>query len=68
MLEFIGAAGVILAALTALFLPLALALLVTPAWLWLYVIYVLIIGIFACLVVSSRYDDAAQKGTHNDET
>lgn len=67
MLEFIGAAGIIIAVLVALFLPVALAFFVSPVWLWLYMVYALIILIFACLVTASRQEQEQEREDMNDD-
>ena len=70
--QLIGILGVTCAGLIALFLPLILALTVSPVWLWSYLIYVLIILIMACMYAAHEADNVKnQRGGDddgNDET
>lgn len=67
--QLIGILGVTCAGLIALFLPVILALTVSPAWLWSYLIYGLIILIMACMYAAHEEEAANQKGGDgNDET
>ena len=56
VLAAIGFLSVMLSTTVTLLLPIALAFWVHPAWLWLYALYVFIVGTFACIIVGSDAD------------
>lgn len=74
MMEFfavIGAINAMFASCIALVLPIVLALWVSPVWLVLYILYFVLIGLFACIVAGSESDRRSSKtrkpGDHDDE-
>lgn len=56
VLAAIGFLSVMLSTTVTLLLPIALAFWVHPAWLWLYALYVFIVGTFACIIAGSDAD------------
>ena len=56
ILAAIGFLSVMLSTTVTLLLPIALAFWVHPAWLWLYALYVFIVGTFACIIAGSDAD------------
>lgn len=64
MMEFfavIGAINVMLAACIALVLPIVLALWVSPIWLIAYILYFILVGVFACIMAGSDADRRSSK-------
>ena len=53
----IGIVCVMLAAVIALVLPMCLALWVAPPWLWLYLVYAVVAGLFIRLSVTVKSGD-----------
>ena len=56
VLAAIGFLSVMLSTTVTHLLPIALAFWVHPAWLWLYALYVFIVGTFACIIAGSDAD------------
>lgn len=56
VLAAIGFLSVMLSTTVTLLLPIALAFWVHPAWLWLYALYVFVVGVFACIIAGSNAD------------
>ena len=56
VLAAIGFLSVMLSTTVTRLLPIALAFWVHPAWLWLYALYVFIVGTFACIIAGSDAD------------
>ena len=61
VLAAIGFLSVMLSTTVTLLLPIALAFWVHPAWLWLYALYVFIVGTFACIIAGSDADRQSDK-------
>ena len=60
ILAAIGFLSVMLSTTVTLLLPIALAFWVHPAWLWLYALYVFVVGVF-CIIAGSNADRLSER-------
>lgn len=57
ILAVFGAINLMLASAIVIVLPIALAIWITPAWLWLYAVYFALVIIFASIIVGANADE-----------